>query len=150
MLSKKTILAIVLVVVVIAGVAIGAIVLWKSITNSFEEAENAIDTYINALNSYNATEAWTLMSPTLRSDKTYSEFEEFVQNLESSQWRASVKSISSRSVEKENSRTTAAFELMAEITETDPIVGTETYSEKWVFNLVKVNARWMINEWLYQ
>jgi predicted PurR-regulated permease PerM len=150
MLSKKTILAIVLVVVVITGVAIGAIVLWKSITNSFEEAENAIDTYINALNSYNATEAWTLMSPTLRSDKTYSEFEEFVQNLESSQWRASVKSISSRSVEKENSRTTAAFELMAEITETDPIVGTETYSEKWVFNLVKVNARWMINEWLYQ
>jgi flagellar basal body-associated protein FliL len=74
MLSKKAILAIVIVVVVIAGVAIGAIVLWQSLTGSFEEAENAIDTYINALNSYNATEAWTLMSPTLRSDKTYSEF----------------------------------------------------------------------------
>jgi predicted PurR-regulated permease PerM len=150
MLSKKAILAIVIVVVVIAGVAIGAIVLWQSLTGSFEEAENAIDTYINALNSYNATEAWTLMSPTLRSDKTYSEFEEFVQNLESSQWRVSIKSISSRSLETENGRTTATFELMAKITETDPIVGTETYTEEWVFNLVKVNARWTVNEWLYQ
>jgi len=36
--SKKTILAIVLLAVIIAGVAIGAIVLWQSITASFEEA----------------------------------------------------------------------------------------------------------------
>ena len=129
MLSKKAIVAIVLVVVVIAGVAIGAIVLWQSITGSFEEVENAIDTYINVLNSYDATEGWTLMSPTLRSSKSYSEFEEFVQNLESSQWRASVKSISSRSMETENGRTTATFTLMAKITETDLIVGTETYTE---------------------
>jgi len=148
--SKKIILAIALVVVVIVGVAIGAIVLWQSITGSFEEAEDAIDDYVNALNSYDATEAWTLMSPTLRSAKSYSEFEEFVQKLESSQWRASVKSVNSKSMETENGRTTATFELMAKITETDPIVGTETYTEKWVFNLVKVNDRWMINEWLYQ
>jgi predicted PurR-regulated permease PerM len=147
--SKKTILAIVLVVVIIVGVAIGAIVLWQSITGSFEEAEDAIDNYINTLNSYDATEAWTLMSPTLRSSKSYSEFEEFVQKLESSQWRASIKSIS-RSMETENGRATATVELMAKITETDPIVGAETYTEKWVFNLVKVNDRWMINEWLYQ
>ena len=150
MTSKKSILAIVLVVVIIVGVAIGAIVLWQSITGSFEEAEEAIDDYINTLNSYDANEAWTLMSPTLRSSKSYSEFEEFVQKLESSQWKASVKSISSKSMETENDRATATFEMTAKITETDPIVGTETYTEKWVFNLVKVNSRWMINEWLYQ
>jgi sensor domain CHASE-containing protein len=148
--SKKTILAIVLLVVVIVGVAIGAIVLWQSITGSFEDVEDAIDDYVDALNSYDATEAWTLMSPTLRSSKSYSEFEEFVQRLESSKWRASVKSISSRSMETENGRAAATFEMIAKITETDPIVGTETYTEKWVFNLVKVNDRWMINEWLYQ
>jgi len=148
--SKKIILAIVLVAIVIVGVAIGAIVLWQSITGSFEEVEDAIDSYIDALNSYDAMEAWTLMSPTLRSSTTYSEFEEFVQNLESSQWRASVKSISSKSMETEDGRATATFEMIAKITETDPIVGTETYTEEWVFNLVKVNGRWMINEWLYQ
>jgi len=148
--SKKTILAIVLVAVIIVGVAIGAIVLWQSIAASFEEAEDAIDNYINTLNSYDAMEAWTLMSPTLRSSKSYSEFEEFVQNLESNQWRASIKSLSSRSMETEDGRATATFEMIAKITETDPIVGTETYTEEWVFNLVKVNGRWMINEWLYQ
>ena len=136
--------------IVIAGLAIGVSAFWQSFTGSLKEAENVIDTYINALNNYNATEAWTLMSPTLRSGKTYSEFEEFVQNLESKQWRANIKSISSRSVETENGRTTATFILMAKITETDQIVGTETYTEEWVFNLVKVNGKWMINEWLYQ
>jgi hypothetical protein len=150
MTSNKTILALALVAVIIAGVAIGAIVLWQSITGSFEEAEDAIDNYIYVLNSYDANEAWTLMSPTLRSSKSYSEFEEFVQKLESSQWRASVKSISSRSMETENGRATATLEMIAKITETDPIVGAETYTEEWVFNLVKVNDRWMINEWLYQ
>ena len=148
--SKKAVLAIVLVAIVIAGVAMGANVLWQSFTGSFKEVENAIDTYINALNKYNATEAWTLMSPTLRGEKIYSEFEEFVHNLESKQWRANIKSVSSRSVETKNGRTTATFILMAKITETDPIVGTETYTEEWAFNLVKVNGRWMINEWLYQ
>lgn len=150
MLSKKATLAIILLIAIIAGVALGASVLWQSFTGSLNEAENTIDTYINTLNNYDATEAWTLMSPTLRSARTYSEFEEFVQNLESKQWRANIKSISSRSVETENGRTTATFILMGKITETDPIVGTETYTEEWAFNLVKVNSRWMINEWLYQ
>lgn len=150
MLSKKAILAISLVMVIIAGVAIGVSALWQSFTGSVREVENAIDTYVNTLNNYKTTEAWTSMSPTLRSGKTYSEFEEFVQNLESKQWRAEIKSISSRSMETNNGRTTATFILMAKITETDPIVGTETYTEEWAFNLVKVNGKWMINEWLYQ
>jgi len=140
----------VVVAIVIAGVAIGASVLWQSFIGSFKEVENAIDTYINALNSYNATEAWTLMAPTLRSGTTYSEFEEFVQDLDSKQWRAQIKSISSRSIETKNGRTTATFILMAEITETDPIAGTQTYTEEWTFNLVKIEGEWKINAWLYQ
>lgn len=150
MLSKKAILAIVIVVVVIVGVAIGVSILWQSFTGSFKEVENAIDSYVSALNSYNATEAWTLMSPTLRSEMTYSEFEEFIQDLESKQWRAEIKSISSRSIETKNGRTTATFILIAEITETDPIAGTETYTEEWTFNLVKIDGKWKINDWLYQ
>lgn len=86
----------------------------------------------------------------LRGETTYSEFEEFVQTLESKQWRAQIKSISSRSVETKNGRTTATFILMAEIMETGPIAGTETYTEEWTFNLVKIDGKWMINEWLYQ
>jgi len=148
--SKKAILAIVVVAIVIAGVAIGVSVLWQSFIGSFKEVENAIDTYINVLNSYNATEAWTLMSPTLRGGKTYSEFEEFVQDLDSKQWRAQIKSISSRSIETKNGRTTATFILMAEITETDSIAGTQTYTEEWTFNLVKIEGEWKINAWLYQ
>ena len=124
--------------------------MWQSITGSFEEAEDTIDDYINALNSYDVNEAWKLMSSTWRNSRSYSEFEEFVQKLESSQWKASMKSISSRSIETENDRVTATFEMTAKITETAPIVGTKIYTEKWVFNLVKVNDRWMINEWLYQ
>jgi hypothetical protein len=150
MLSKKAILAIVVVVVVIAGVAIGVSVLWRSFTGSFKEVENAIDAYVSALNSYNATEAWTLMSPTFRSGMTYSEFEDAVQFMESKQWRAEIKSISSRSIETKNGRTTATFTLMAEITETDPIAGTSTYTEEWTFNLVKIDGKWMINDWLYE
>jgi predicted PurR-regulated permease PerM len=148
--SKKAILAILIVMAIITGVAIGVSVLWQSLTGSFKEVENAIATYINALNSYNATEAWILMSPTLRGETTYSEFEEFVQDLESKQWRAQIKSISSRSIETKNGRTTATFILMAEITETDPIAGTQTYTEEWTFNLVKIEGEWKINAWLYQ
>jgi len=151
MLSKKAILTIVIVVVIIAGVAIGISILWRSFTGSFREVENAIDTYISALNNYNATEAWTLMSPTARSEiGTYSEFEEFIQSMESRQWRAEIKRISSKSIETKNGRTTATFTLMAEITETDPIAGTETYTEEWTFTLVKVDNKWMIQDWLYK
>jgi len=150
MLSKKTILAIVIVAVVIAGVAIGVSVLWQSLTASFKEVENAIDTYVSALNSYNTTEAWTLMSPTFRSDMTYPEFEDTVQYMESTQWSAEIQSISSKSVETNNGRTTATFILTAEITETDPIAGTETYTEEWTFDLVKIDGKWMIDDWLYE
>ena len=53
-------------------------------------------------------------------------------------------------METENGRVTATFGMIAKIMETDPIVGIETYTEKWIFNWVKVNGRWMINEWLFQ
>jgi hypothetical protein len=63
-----------------------------SLPNQPQEAQNTLNAYINALNEYNATAAWNLISPSMQA--SYGTIQNytasFVEQLESSDWHAQV------------------------------------------------------------
>jgi len=86
---------------IVAGLAIvmvasGAIFFAFAITNSFsltnqpQEAQDTVNAYVNALNAYNATAAWNLISPSMQA--TYGTLQNFsdsfVNHLQESGWHA--------------------------------------------------------------
>lgn len=59
-------------------------------SNPIGEAQNAVNAYINALNNYNATAAWNLMSPDMQASfGTIQNFTDcYVSQLQQSGWHA--------------------------------------------------------------
>jgi len=51
--------------VIIAVVAVAGIFVWRFMESSFAEVENAIKSFVSALNNYDADACWDLMSPSL-------------------------------------------------------------------------------------
>ena len=143
MVSRKKILA--LVVVVTAVVAIAAVFLWQLMSASFAEVETAITSYINAVNNYDADASWELMSPDLQ--LSYTSKENFnssiLDGLKQTSWQASLASISSKSVEINNGVTTAHFIVTLQINET----GYSPWHENYTFDLIKIGNQWKIDNW---
>jgi hypothetical protein len=63
-----------------------------SLTDQPKEAQNTVNAYINALNGYNATAAWNLLSPSMQASYgTIKNFNEsFVTQLKESGWHAQI------------------------------------------------------------
>ena len=95
-LTKNHILLIVAglaIVMVVSGAIFFAFVInIFSLPNQPQEAQDMVNAYINALNEYNATAAWNLISPSMQA--SYGTIQNytasFVEQLESSDWHAQV------------------------------------------------------------
>ena len=142
LVSKKILIAVpvIIIVAVIAGILV-----WRFMETSFTEVEDAIQSFISALNNYDADASWDLMSPTLRS--FYGTKEDFnssvLDGLRQSGWHAELTGISSKSIETKEGRTTAKFIVSLEITETD----FGQYTDIYTFDLVKIEDKWLIENW---
>jgi hypothetical protein len=144
MISKKIIIT---AVVVVAVVAVAGVFLLQSFTQSFAEVEGAINTFLNEVNSYDAEGAWALTSQDYQESwGEYIEFENFINLLYETAWHSSIQSISNRAIETKNGKTTASVTLTAGISDTEQ----GTYTETWIFKLVKVENQWKIDDWLVQ
>ena len=64
LVSKKILIAVPVIIVV---VAVAGIFVWRFMGSSFAEVEDAIKSFVSALNDYDADACWDLMSPSLRS-----------------------------------------------------------------------------------
>jgi len=149
MVSRKKILIIAVVAVAaISVVAVASFYLWQGFMASFGEVEDAINTFLDRVNSYNVTGAWALASSDYQSSwGEYSEFELLVQSLEAKQWNGQIQSIGSKSISTINGQTTASFTLTAAINDSEH---SDEYNETWIFELVKVDNQWKIDDWLVQ
>jgi len=144
MVSKKKIVVMAIVIAVVAVVA--GFYLWQFFSVSFAEVENAITSFITALNNYDADASWALMSPELQ--HFYGTKEDFnssiLDGFRQSGWHAELTGFGSKSIETKDGRTTARFIVTLQITETD----FGTYGETYTFKLVKMGDQWKIDDWL--
>jgi len=144
-ISKKKIL-IIAIVVVVAVVAVAGVYLMQSFTASFAEVEDAIKSYITALNNYDLDASWALMSTSLQD--FYGSKAEFnssiLSGLEESGWQALLTNISTKEISTINGVTTARFVVTLQITETGLGARGETYT----FKLLKTGNQWKIDDWL--
>ena len=142
LVSKKILIA---VPVIIAVVAVAGIFVWRFMESSFAEVENAIKSFVSALNNYDADACWDLMSPSLRS--FYGTKEDFnssiLDGLRQSSWHAELVGISSKSIETKSGRTTAKFIVSLEISESS----FDQYTDTYTFDLVKIEDKWLIENW---
>lgn len=145
MISKKILI---IAIVVVAVVAVTGVYLWQSFTSSFAEVEveDAIETFLNEVNSFDAADAWALTSQDQESWGGYIEFENLIYSLEEKQWNAEIQSISNRAIETKNGETTASVTLIARITDIEQGIYTET----WIFKLAKIENQWKIDDWQVQ
>jgi predicted PurR-regulated permease PerM len=145
MLSTKKIIVIVAVAVVV--VAVVGVYLLQSFIASFAEVETAINSFLNKVSSHDVAGAWASTSQNYQESwGEYIEFENLADSLYQKAWNATIQSISGRTMETKNGVTTANITLTARITDTEQ----GTYTETWIFNLVKVGNEWMIDDWLVQ
>jgi predicted PurR-regulated permease PerM len=145
MISKKKI--IIIAAVVVAVVAVVGVFLLQSFTASFTEVEATINNFVSKVSSYDAAGAWALTSQDYQASwGEYIEFENFVNSLYEKVWHSTIQSISSRTMETKNGITTASVTLTAGITDTEQ----GTYMETWIFELVKIENEWKIDDWLVQ
>jgi Flp pilus assembly pilin Flp len=146
MISKKKIL--IIAIVTVAVVAVTSVFLWQTLTASFAEVGEAIKTFLGKVNNYDTTGAWALTTTNYQDSwGEYIEFENLITALQDKQWNAQIQSISSRSVQTTNGIASANFTLTAKITDTEH---TGQYTETWIFNLVKTDSQWKIDDWLTQ
>jgi len=142
LVSKKILIA---VPVIIVAVAVTGIFVWRFMESSFAEVQDVIESFISALNDYDADACWSLMSPNLRSSYgTKGDFNSSIlDGLRQSSWHAELAGISSKSIETKSGRTTAKFIVSLEISESDFGQYTDTYT----FDLVKIEGKWLIENW---
>jgi hypothetical protein len=94
--TKRNILLIsigIIVAMLLSGVIFfGVCINLFSLPNQPQEAQNTVKAYINALNEYNATAAWNLISPSMQA--SYGTIQNYtaglVEHLESSGWHAQI------------------------------------------------------------
>ena len=83
---------------IIISMFLSGAIFFETLSNSFpnanqeQEAQNTVIAYINALNNYNATAAWGLMSPNMQASygTIQNYIESFVSQLQESGWHAQV------------------------------------------------------------
>lgn len=146
MISKKK-LIIIAAVVIVAVVAVVGVYLWQSLSTSFAEVDATTNNFVNKVSNYDAEGAWALTSEDYQDSwGEYIEFENLIDSLNEKVWHATIQSISSRTVETRNGVSTASVTLTAGITDTEQ----GTYTETWIFELVKIGNEWKIDDWLVQ
>ena len=146
MASKKILAIVIAIVVIIAvvGVAVAFYIL-SSLNASFGEAENSINSFLSSVNNYDVEASWNLMSSDLqafygsRSDWNSS----ILDGLKQANWQATLKQVSSKSIETNNGVTTATYVVTLQIDE----LGEDTRDETYTFNLVKTGDQWKIDDW---
>jgi L-asparagine transporter-like permease len=151
MVSKR---AKIIAIAIIAVVVIVSIYVWQS-APAFPEAEKATNSFIDALNKYDADAAWALMSSGLQSSyKSKANFDSSVlEGLRESFWHVSGTSVNDRSVETSNNLTTACFIVLLKVFYYEPygrhygLPTTGLSDMTYTFKLVKIGDQWQIDDW---
>lgn len=151
MVSKNTRI---IAIAIIAVVVIISIYVWQS-APAFAEVEKVINSFIDALNNYDADAAWALMSPGLQSSyKTKANFNSSVlEALKEDFWHVSEIRVSNRSVETRNNVTTACFIVTLRVLCYDPyrqhydLPTVDLCDLTYTFKLVKIGYQWKIDDW---
>ena len=145
MISRKKI--IIIAAVVVAVIAVVGVYLWQSFSASFAEVDATISNFVSKVSSYDAAGAWTMTSEDYQDSwGEYIEFEGMIDSLNEKVWHATIQSTSSRTMETKNGITTARVTLTAGITNAEQ----GTYTETWIFELVKTGSQWKIDDWLVE
>mgnify|MGYP001119853311 CR=1 FL=1 len=151
MVSKN---ARIIIIAIIAVVVIVSIYIWQS-APAFAEVEKVVNSFVDALNKYDADAAWALMSPGLQSFyESKANFNSSVlEVLKENFWHVSGMSVNDRSVETRNNLTTACFIVFLKVFCYEPyrqhygLPGTGLADVTYTFKLVKIGDQWKIDDW---